>query len=67
MLPKEVRERMRRLDKQRKIIIRKIVPIFKGWPINDALNGLEYAKGYISDFGLIQLPPAQSGQKENGK
>lgn len=46
-------------DEHKKTVIENIVPLLNGWKINDALEALEYAKGYISDFATLTLPPPQ--------
>lgn len=52
-------------DDQKKTVEQAILPILEGWEINSALEALEYAKGYISDFATLKLPPFQAGKESS--
>lgn len=42
---------------QKKAVAGKIIPLLDGWNINDALDALDYAKGYLGDFCKVQVNP----------
>lgn len=50
-------------EEQKETVVKTVIPIFNGWKINDAVDALEYARGYISDFATLNLPPFQDVQK----
>ncbi len=54
-------------DQQKQIVVSSILPILDGWNINDALEALEYGKGYICDFTAVKLSPFSTDQGSSEK
>ncbi len=51
---------------QEQFIAKTVVPLFQGWRINDALDALDYAQGYLRDFCTVTVAhaPAESACSE---